>query len=146
VGSNYLIDHHVGRGDYGMAIQITRWKPDTCDCTIEYEWDDTVPPESRTHTFNNLVDKCSAHSALGDSSVWSALIDENPRKNKTVAIIYDLLSTQNKKNAFLAAFTFDFDANRVLLLHSNGSLTQQEKNNAQNALNTQFGTGKVVVD
>src|SRR5919109_3126343 len=33
-----------------MAIQTTKWHPDTCGCEIDYQWDDTTPEATRQHT------------------------------------------------------------------------------------------------
>lgn len=37
--------------------RITTWSPDTCNCVIEYEWDDTEDQNTRKHKFVK-VDHC----------------------------------------------------------------------------------------
>lgn len=32
-----------------MAHKTTRWQPDTCDCIIEYDWDDETTEDEREH-------------------------------------------------------------------------------------------------
>ncbi len=36
---------------------ITTWRPDTCECELHYEWDDTQPEDQRVHTpVNEFID------------------------------------------------------------------------------------------
>ena len=72
-----------------MATQTTRWSPDTCPCSHEYTWDDTEPAATRTHTFARTVRKCPAHAALSDRNAYTAVTDENPRKNRAIARMMD---------------------------------------------------------
>src|SRR5687768_11012055 len=65
-----------------MAIHITRWSPDTCDCILEYSWDDATSEAERVHTPTSTVQRCTAHQPLPNvNSVFNAVLDENPRKN-----------------------------------------------------------------
>jgi hypothetical protein len=73
-----------------MAIKTTRYSPDTCECVLEYTWDDTVAEENRTHTLSNFINRCSAHSSLSsDNDRWNTIFDENPRKNIALKTVLD---------------------------------------------------------
>lgn len=71
-----------------MARQRTRWRPDTCSCSIEYEWDDGDSPDSRVHTVVAVV-PCSDHAGLNLADGGSTVLDENQRKNKVLALILE---------------------------------------------------------
>lgn len=66
-------------------IRTTRWSPDTCDCLIEYTWDDTVPESSRVHTPARSIHLCPEHAALSTPPLhYAVLAEENPRKNELI--------------------------------------------------------------
>lgn len=80
---------------------ITRWSPDTCDCIIEYEWDDSVPAEERVHTPTTIVKACSAHVIVGGPTnaahgVFSQVHEENTRKNKALNEVLEALPDSEK--------------------------------------------------
>ena len=140
-----------------MAINITRWSPDTCDCVIEYSWDDTVSADQRVHTLSNYVKKCSAHSILStDNDRWNTVFEENPRKNNAYQLILDngptglsdLIngSRQIKDGITINTSWSGIAPNRVLTITVTGfSLTQNQKNAIQTFLNNRFGVGKVLI-
>lgn len=65
-----------------MAIKVTRWTPDTCGCTLEYEWDDEDPNDTRVHTFSALKRKCGSHVGISDEAqVYDHVLKENQTKN-----------------------------------------------------------------
>lgn len=72
-------------------IHTTTWKPDTCSCVIEYEWDDEVPLETREHTIKNIVKGCEHHdkNSLTQSSHFETVKDENQRKNLFLKEVMD---------------------------------------------------------
>jgi hypothetical protein len=143
-----------------MVIHTTRWSPDTCQCILEYEWDDSVPENQRTHTPATVVKKCTGHQPLPDiNSVFNTLLDENPRKNKALAEIlanapsnswYDIDATSGSrvfKQNITVKWTWTGTApNRVLTLSFTGiTLTNAQKNTLQTRLNTLLGSGKVTI-
>lgn len=69
-----------------MAIQITRWSPDTCGCTLDLAWDDAVDASARTHTLSAYVVKDAAHAALTDDDAHTQVRSENMKKNQAVDI------------------------------------------------------------
>lgn len=48
-----------------MAQQRTRWRPDTCACVIDYEWDDDAPIEAREHV-PVAIEACPIHPSSDD--------------------------------------------------------------------------------
>lgn len=127
-----------------MAIQTTRWSPDTCQCVIEYTWDDTVPEDSRVHSLGAYRTKCSLHTALSDSSAYTEVAEQNPRKNKIIErarVQFPRLFGTNGN--FLG--TWSFDSNRVLHVIVTGLLTTNQISNIQSWCDTNLGVGKVII-
>lgn len=71
-----------------MAIKVTTWSPDTCGCIINYQWDDSDPEDSRTHSFHSTVRLCEVHQNINENH-YDVLLDENVRKNKIYAAILE---------------------------------------------------------
>jgi hypothetical protein len=57
-----------------MATQRTRFHPDTCGCVVDYEWDDTLPPERIVLTPFQLA-PCELHAPILQSSGLPAAFD-----------------------------------------------------------------------
>jgi len=69
-----------------MTMQTTRWKPDTCGCTVEYTWDDTVPQETRTHQCKTVT-RCPAHAHLDTLTSYDEVGKENKSKNQAIGLL-----------------------------------------------------------
>ena len=125
-----------------MAKHVNRWRPDTCDCVLDYAWDDTDPPQTRNHSLEALISRGveAAHLTILDPrALYAAIVDENTRKNSIPAL------AKQAKPAFLDSdYTWSFDANRVLIVNIAG-LSVAQKALLQNLADTQLGVGKVVV-
>jgi hypothetical protein len=139
-----------------MTIKTTRFSPDTCQCVLEYEWDDTLSETNRTHTLSNYVSKCPAHSGLSDANGWNTVFEENPRKNIARQLCLDngptsLYNTIDGSRQLKNTITYNFSwsgtaPNRVLTISFTGiTLTNQQKNTIQNVLNNRFGSGSVLI-
>lgn len=143
-----------------MTIQTTRWTPDTCGvnppCIIEYTWDDSVPPDSRVHTFSTYIQKCVNHSGLADVSGYAVVTEENPRKNIARQLIIDNappafvnVGTSGVKT-LLSGLSINFTVsgvvpNRVFgMIFTGTTLTSGQISNVQNRLDTRFGTDRVI--
>lgn len=129
-------------------MRTTRWSPDTCQCVLEYEWDETVPQEDRVHTFKGIVHRCLIHELLGyleNSNLYDKVLQENTRKNG----VFGDMEIQIK--AFGHTFTMDnfrwqFDQDRKLQIEIvDVELTQQQRTNIQTFLDNKFGTGEVTL-
>lgn len=140
-----------------MAIKTTTWALDTCDCVIEYQWDDSLPPDQITTTPSNVVKKCTFHSSLSNNTTFfNTLLEENPRKNIAYqhildngpTTLYDIVNGNRQiKPGVSINFTWSGTApNRVLTLTLVGAtLTTAQKNTVQTALNNKFGIGKITL-
>ena len=143
-----------------MVIKTTQWAPDTCGCIFEYEWDDTVSEDSRTHNFKQVVKECVSHSHLQGNSkrdMYDSSVEENRRKNGTIQELLERATAEfaqtdpqggaiTLKNNINVTWTWSGTApNRVMTLTVIGvTLTNQRKTQIQNFINNKFGTGKVV--
>ena len=138
-----------------MTIKTTRYSPDTCQCVLEYTWDDTLSEADRVHSFKSIV-KCSVHQGQADQTAYNTVFEENPRKNNALgtclangpAALFDTIDgTRQLKGSINFNFSWSGTApNRVLNISFTGiTLTTQQRNTIQTALNNLFGVGKVVI-
>jgi len=108
--------------------KITRWRPDTCDCEIDYSWDTDDTKNEMTFTLEKFLKVCSAHSAEKDyNKLFEIVNDENKRKNFALKIILDNvdLVTENYTNLDGTtakilkkglSYKWSFDSERKLLI------------------------------
>lgn len=95
---------------------ITRWRPDTCACVLELEWDDEHPEDAREHR-PVKIERCAAHEHRGCSNehVFGVVHAENRHKNRTHTLLLeaggaehvDTLPNGVKRLKHEAHFTFD---------------------------------------
>lgn len=110
---------------------ITRWKPDTCDCELYYEWDDTESENDRVHipvVAETIA--CAIHKLLKDnvSSLHTAVKAENTSKNETMNLIAatfpELMETKLTPDGEVKVFIketepkWSFDADRKLVIEN----------------------------
>jgi hypothetical protein len=127
-----------------MAINVTRWTPDTCApprCVVEYTWDDQVPQDKRMHTPAAIIQLCPLHAGLPLADLWKALQDENPRKNKFLEHARATLALTPDQMDQIGWF---YDAARVLNVEIS-FLSLKQKALLQNMANHELGKGKVVI-
>ena len=67
-------------------MKTTRWSPDTCNCQIEIEWDETVLAENRTHTMKTIL-RCDEHIAKPNQEAFTDVMAENQSKNKAIGLL-----------------------------------------------------------
>lgn len=77
-------------------IKTTLWRPDTCDCQIEYSWDDQTSDQDRQHTLSRVVVSCPEHQGLTAQQVYDSVLTENRAKNAGVSKITEALSLQKE--------------------------------------------------
>lgn len=122
-------------------IQTTTWSPDTCECVIEYQWDDTISQEERVHTPSNIVKTCPVHSALPDKEKkYTEVLKENQTKNKAVGIILEgnpQIGTED--------ISFSYDPDRTLRLKVNG-LDTTKKKSVETEIKSKVGNDKIIVE
>lgn len=128
---------------------VTRWSPDTCECVIEYNDDLSL---------SRVVNACAAHQAGTESTVFQTVLEENPRKNRSLKEMLDNappalfdVDAESGTRVFKRGINVDFDwdgvaPNRTLTLTVKGiTLTANQMNAIQNKLDARFGAGKVTV-
>lgn len=91
-------------------MKVTRWHPDTCECIIDYEWDDTTTNENRVHTAKTIVRECAVHKGMDKHAHHDTVREENQRKNIAVGLI------EEKHKDAKVRFEFDKDRNVVLMI------------------------------
>jgi hypothetical protein len=123
-----------------MAIRETTWRPDTCGCEIVYQWDDSVAEAQRTHEVSGITKRCAAHASHDDQNGFTAVIDENKRKNIAFEEVKKIVPALTPE-----FFKYEFDGNRVLKITLTGP-SQAEKAQIAAALNAKFGSGKTKVE
>lgn len=137
-----------------MTIRTTTWHPDTCDCIVEFEWDDAVAADQRVHTGKRNVRVCARHASVAGADQighFARLMDENPRKNKLLERLRsqfsELTETDGSGQVVLkrGVVSWSFDDSHVLHI-SVPSLTTQKKTLAQAWCDANLGVGKVVVE
>lgn len=105
-------------------LQKTLWSPDTCGCQIEYEWDDSVSQEDRTHSVSNIVKACSIHNHHAEKeNHYADVLNENTSKNKAISL---LVASIPKLDGGEKEVKWSFDKNRNIVL-SHPLLTDKDK-------------------
>ena len=136
-------------------IKTTTWRPDTCDCEVEYDWDTETSEDARVHTPKQFNRRCAPHQALSEQMQWGAVVDENRRKNifEGIAVSLprvgkDILDESGNvvERGFAAGvrFTWSFDVDRSLNVTLSG-ITVPEKSQLQTLADNRFGLGKVII-
>ena len=142
-----------------MTIQTTRWRPDTCGCSVEYTWDDETSEDARVHTWSETIGVCPDHLGLTGVSIYNAIKDENTRKNILRATLLldslfgeDVIKDGETIRQFLSGISYDWsftgsDDTRILHITMSGiTLTDPQKAILQTAADIVFGINKVVFD
>lgn len=71
-------------------LQTTRWRPDTCGCVLEYQWDDSVPLNERQLTASKIVKACPAHQKITKvADHYQTVLLENTKKNLLIKNIIE---------------------------------------------------------
>lgn len=141
-----------------MALTTREWKLDTCECIVEYSYDDSLPNDQVVYNANKVIHKCPDHQSINtNSGLWNVLTEENPRRNiarkillnNAPASVYDL-RPDGVSRMFKPGVDVDFKwsgtvPDRVLTITLIGvTLTANQKNAAQNFLDNRFPPGKVI--
>ena len=139
-----------------MATTVTTWKPHTCECEVQFSWDPALPTASQVYTFSRLITQGPEHASLSGQALVDALITENRLWNQVVGFAQADSSTASivvtkanpaggtMKDFAPGAFSWSYDAARALHI-SLPTVSASTKTSIQNALNSQFGAGKVTV-
>jgi hypothetical protein len=143
------------------ALHTTRWSPDTCDCVLEYEWDDSLPQNQIVISYKNTVSQCVNHQELNGNNkkdTYDSVNEENKRKNGTITELVSKMQSDfgetdpqtgaiTLKKGINVSWTWSGTApNRIMTLTVTGiTLTTNKLNQAKAFLDTKFGVGKVIL-
>ena len=139
-----------------MAIHINQWSPDTCKCTIEFQWDDI---DSSIHTPTQIVKDCPEHIGLiTPETMHDTLLKENRGKNgiwnrlHSLVDFPDLVELSNDgsvvlKNGIIITWFFTGqDDTRILNVDLSGTpLTLQQKDLVQTWVDANITLIQVVI-
>lgn len=131
-------------------MRTTRWSPDTCGCVLEYDWDDAVADDQRTHTYARHVIICVIHAAVsGGSNRYDAVIEENASRMKVLDYIqanFPVLATRIANQGIESIIGFSPDIRRKgrALRIAGALLTAPQRTALANAL-ANVGTAAVDV-
>lgn len=146
-----------------MAIKFNEWSPDTCECNIRFQWDDSLPQEQIVLSVNVVGRACEFHKHLLPNHLitYNTVLDENAKKNQTLDIalnrqtnkLADAITGEDGssflvlKNGIRYLYSFSGVApNRVLTAQFIGAnLTRQDKQDIQNEVNNRFGNGVAII-
>lgn len=140
-----------------MVIKITSWTPDTCECQLQYSWDSDAPGDQRTHTFVGASKICDAHKGVRASTYFDTILGESRMKNHTLQQILDshpevVALDENENKVLKKGVEYQWrwtgaNEDRVLVASLIGNTpTLSEMSVIQDALTTEFGAGKVVLE
>ena len=130
-------------------IKVTKWRPDTCGCEIDYQWDDAQNEDVRTHTVFEVIKACPAHSGETDKNIhYAKVLDENKRKNIVLKEILDkipsLVIEKEQEDGTLikvlkkgVEYKWSFDVQRNLEVNLVGA-SLAEKNVLKTIVNIKF--------
>lgn len=96
-----------------MRMTTNQWRPDTCDCVIEFEFDADLPAEEREHMHKSIV-PCTRHASVTADSFERLPASEdldtpNEKTNRRAA----LRSAQDERRHGHAQHLAALDDNRM---------------------------------
>jgi len=108
-------------------LKTTLWRPDTCGCEIEYQWDTDTTEDSRVHELSRIKTKCEHHSGLTDQQCHDNVKKENLHKNHVMGAILETVDalteayegedgSEKKRFKRGAEPKWEFDQNRKLII------------------------------
>ena len=91
-----------------------QWKPDTCGCILEYEFDADASEDVRVHTPTRTVKACEHHPDTGDVVAHhDSVLAENQMKNRAWEEVKSKVDPAVKAEV---AWAFDQDRKLVITL------------------------------
>lgn len=123
-------------------IKTTTWRLDTCGCSFDYEWDDTLKEDQRVHTFKSVNNSCIEHSLFFDKDLYDVALLENTTKNIVVNEVSKIILLPAEE----IPYTFDVDRKIIIDTSDLGKpITADEKISIENAIVDKVGLDKVIV-
>jgi hypothetical protein len=126
-----------------MAKQITRWRPDTSDCIIDLEWDDTLPADERVFVAIKIENKPDHLSELSDSEAYQAILDENKSKNIAISEVKKNLAIDESEQL---DWSIDSERKIHIKLPETITLTKAQKTESLQSLDTKLVKSEIVLE
>ena len=104
-------------------LRTTKWRPDTCGCEIEYEWDDSISDDQRVHSVKNILHPCKAHKNLDSVTHYNTILEENTEKNKLVGKVIELDDSLTHKHI---EWSYDEQRKIKLSINKESSLSKSD--------------------
>ena len=121
-------------------IKTVRWRPDTCDCGIEYQYDNALADKDKVFSLKT-IQKCSSHAGLGNQAAYNQVLKENKAKNYA----YNFAKEANP-DLMPEDMSWSFNSKRVITVNFLSSkVTGAQISQIQKSLNNKIGTGVVAV-
>lgn len=127
------------------------WSPDSCECYIQFVFDDDLPQDQRVHLFFAKLKNCSKHPNLTGTTLFETAVGESSRVQKLIGQIKSTISgasTLDEAGSLIKSIRnwTGTDSSRVLNFSVSGTtLTSNQKTTIQNWCDSNLGTGKVVI-
>ena len=117
------------------------WTPDTCTCTVEYEWDKDTDESSRVHTFKKVHMTCKHHEALQGKQLYDQLSKENGSRSTAVRVVQETNPELTVEQIF-----WRFSADRKTLFLAPQGLGSAQKQQLQSRITTENIPVSVVIE
>ena len=127
-----------------MAIKHIIWRPDVCNCVVDFTFDDATGWEGGV-TVLNSSEICPEHAGVGNihTTVWNECKQkEKVRDIAKKSVFGSKLLTENGEYTTPWKFKGMGDS-RVFELETEGKLSTGEKTALKNASDVALGAGRV---
>lgn len=129
-----------------MNKHLNEWRPDTCGCVLEFAFDDDEDAETRTHEWESTKKTCPAHIAIIGEALFTAVLEENRRKNVALGMIKTLSTIDQSILQDSHTWSFDDSTPRVLTLSFKRNVPSNELTGIRTATDLQFGPNLVIIE
>lgn len=138
-------------------IRKQLWRPDTCQCQIEEQYDTEIENSSE---MSQVIFKCEAHQSVSDEELYGVLYKNPDGENRVKNLmlkellenpVLDLSQVKNGAKVLKDGLDYEWSfegegKQRKLKINVKGvDLPKKDKDNLKSFADTKFGNGKVEV-
>lgn len=87
------------------------WRPDTCGCILEFEFDADTTEQDRIHTPTQTIRACEHHQIADVKECHDVVLEENVRKNVVLNSVLDQVAPELQKDV-----SWSFDEKREVVI------------------------------
>ena len=120
----------------GATIKTVQRTTNTCPCTLEYQWDDTVLPDLRIFTLTRIINRGEEHAGILDAALFTITTEEAQRWSKAMLEV--------DANSLGTARTWLYTPGRLLQIML-PAISAARKRAIQDAIDLEVGPGKVEI-